>query len=77
MATAKDFKYDVALSYTVEDPAYSTDLANALSHRDVQIFFDKHEKSTLWGKNLYTYLCDLYQSLTFLRKSLLQGEPQP
>ena len=62
MAAANDYEYDVALSYAEEDLAYSTDLANALNRRNVKVFFDKHEKSTLWGKNLYTYLCDLYQN---------------
>ena len=62
MGAAKDFEYDVALSYAEEDLGYATDLAKALRGQSVKVFFDKHEKSTLWGKNLYTYLSDLYQN---------------
>ncbi len=55
-------EYDVALSYAGEDSIFADQLAVALKRRNVKVFFDKHEKSTLWGKNLYDYLDDLYQN---------------
>jgi TIR domain len=36
-------------------------LADTLKRRDVAVFYDKYEKATLWGKNLYTHLSDVYQ----------------
>ena len=32
-----------------------------MDNRGLNVFYDKYEKSTLWGKNLYTYLSDVYQ----------------
>ncbi len=59
--SAKHYPYDVALSYAGEDHAYAEALAESLTHHGVKVFYDKYEKATLWGKNLYDYLSDLYQ----------------
>ncbi|MGB8347020.1 MAG: TIR domain-containing protein [Ktedonobacteraceae bacterium] len=56
----KQYPYDVAISYAGEDHTYAETLADTLSRRGIKVFFDKYEKSALWGKNLYTYLSDLY-----------------
>jgi len=37
-------------------------LAEALARYKVSVFFDEHEKATLWGKDLYAFLSDLYQN---------------
>lgn len=55
-------KYDVALSFAGEDRACAEAVAEALRRRQISVFYDKYEKATLWGKNLYTYLSDLYQN---------------
>ena len=60
-AHSKQYPYDVALSYAGEDHDFADALASTLQSRGVIVFYDKHEKATLWGKNLYTYLSDLYQ----------------
>src|SRR5690349_2062628 len=60
MANAE--QYDVALSYAGEDSIYVNELAIALQRRSVKVFYDKYEKSTHWGKDLYSYLSDLYQN---------------
>jgi TIR domain len=60
-ASNKHYHYDVALSYAGEDLVYAQALADSLRSRGVNVFYDKYEKSTLWGKNLYDYLTDLYQ----------------
>lgn len=62
MATSKSYPYDVALSYAGEDRVYAEKLADALKLRGVKVFYDKYQKSNLWGKNLYTHLSDLYQN---------------
>ena len=36
-------------------------LADELRRRGVGVFYDKYEKATLWGKDLYTHLIDVYQ----------------
>src|SRR5262245_45524551 len=54
--------YDIALSFAGEDRTYAEALAAALIRRGVLVFYDSYEKATLWGKDLYTYLADLYQN---------------
>ena len=55
------FDYDVALSFAGEDRKYAEQLANILVQKGIKVFYDKFEKHTLWGKDLYTYLYDLYK----------------
>ena len=62
VVSTKNYEYDVALSYASEDREYVERLAHALQHLGVKVFYDKYEKSTLWGHNLYPYLSDLYQN---------------
>ena len=58
----KHYDYDVALSYASEDNQYANLLATTLRIRGAKVFYDKYEKSELWGQNLYSYLADLYQN---------------
>jgi hypothetical protein len=60
MASIEDF--DVALSFAGEDRDYAEALADALRQYGVKVFYDKYEQAILWGKDLYTYLSDLYQN---------------
>jgi hypothetical protein len=62
MNIAKHYSYDVALSFAGEDRSYADALAEELRHRGLSVFYDTYEKSTLWGKNLYSYLSDVYQN---------------
>ena len=52
----KQYSYDVALSFAGEDRIYAEALAGALRHHGIRVFYDKYEKDTLWGKDLYTHL---------------------
>ena len=58
----RQYQYDVALSFAGEDRIYAEALAVALQCQEIKVFYDEFEKSDLWGKNLYTYLCDIYQN---------------
>lgn len=62
MDSSKTYPYDVALSFAGEDRSYADALAEALQQRGLSVFYDTYEKFTLWGKNLYTYLSDVYQN---------------
>jgi hypothetical protein len=53
--------YDITLSFAGEDRAQAEALAEALISHGISVFYDRYEKATLWGKDLYTYLSDLYQ----------------
>src|SRR5712691_8219882 len=56
------YLYDVALSFAGEDRSYADALADILQHEGVNVFYDRYEKATLWGQDLYTYLSDIYQN---------------
>jgi len=53
-------KYHVALSFAGEDRPYVEKVATQLISEGVSVFYDGFEESTLWGKNLYTHLSDVY-----------------
>jgi hypothetical protein len=59
---SEPYQYDVALSFAGEDRAYVQMVADNLTSRNVQVFYDEYEKATLWGKNLYEHLTDVYQN---------------
>ena len=58
-------KYHVALSFAGEDRAYVERVAKRLQERGFKVFYDKFEETYLWGKDLYTYLSDVYHNQAF------------
>jgi hypothetical protein len=58
--TAATAVYDVALSFAGEDRQWAEAIATLLKERDVSVFYDRHEESSLWGKDLYEFLADVY-----------------
>jgi hypothetical protein len=61
MQSQTSFEYDIALSFAGEDRNYVESIANLLINRQVRIFYDKHEQSNLWGKDLYQHLQSIYK----------------
>ncbi|TPN83937.1 toll/interleukin-1 receptor domain-containing protein [Aquimarina algicola] len=59
---AKNYEYDVALSFAGENRAYVEEVANSLKSRGIKVFYDLFEETNLWGKNLYEYLSEIYQN---------------
>lgn len=57
-----DRKYHVALSFAGKDRAYVERVAQRLAAEGVSVFYDKFEEATLWGKDLYTHLRDVYEN---------------
>jgi hypothetical protein len=56
----EQFEYDVALSFAGEDREYVEALAGTLRNRSVKVFYDRFEASTMWGRNLYDHLSEVY-----------------
>jgi hypothetical protein len=54
--------YHVALSFAGEDRDYVKRVAAQLIAEGVEVFYDEFEEATLWGKNLYTHLRDVYEN---------------
>lgn len=58
----RDVQFEIALSFAGEDRPYVEQVANLLRGSGVKIFYDAFEEASLWGKNLYDYLSDVYQN---------------
>jgi hypothetical protein len=54
------FEYDVAISFAGEDRSHAEQIAGLLKSRQVRVFYDMYEQATLWGKDLYAHLNDVY-----------------
>lgn len=54
-------KYQVALSFAGEDRNYVSEVARNLRQKRVRVFYDKYESASLWGKDLYAHLDDVYR----------------
>lgn len=57
------FEYDVGLSFAGEQRAFVEQVAEELTSRGIRVFFDDYERGTLWGKDLYAYLSDIYEHM--------------
>lgn len=55
-------EFDIALSFAGEDREYVDKVASILKSKGISVFYDKFEEATLWGKNLYDYLSDIYNN---------------
>jgi hypothetical protein len=72
------FKYDVCLSFAGEDRDYVEAVAEGLRERGIRVFYDRHAKAEMWGKDLYEHLdyvygkaaryCVLFASDAYARK---------
>ena len=60
----EEIEYDVALSFAGEDRELAKQLYDALHSEHIRVFYDEAEKAKLWGKDLYTYLSELYSKRT-------------
>ncbi|MDD5409077.1 MAG: TIR domain-containing protein [Candidatus Omnitrophica bacterium] len=57
---SKKFEFDIALSFAGEDRGYVEKTAEVLKKMGFRIFYDKYELVTLWGKDLYVHLQEIY-----------------
>ena len=56
----KAFNYVVCLSFAGEDRAYVENVAEYLTDKGIQVFYDRYEEATLWGKDLAVHLSQVY-----------------
>jgi len=54
-------EYDVALTFAGEDRKIAEELAAKLTAAGVSVFYDKYEKASLWGEDLYLHLQTVYR----------------
>ncbi len=53
-------EFDVALSFAGDDRPYVEEVADCLRAMGINVFYDRYEKVTLWGKDLYAHLQEVY-----------------
>ena len=63
ITTDNQFEYDVGLSFAGEQREYVARVASDLKSRGIRVFYDDYERGTLWGKDLYEHLSELYQHM--------------
>ena len=56
------YQYDVGLSFAGEQRQYVEEVAANLKSRGIRIFYDDYEKETLWGKDLYEHLSEIFST---------------
>jgi hypothetical protein len=81
---ARGREFEVALSFAGEDRNIAEALAHLLESKGVRVFYDDFQTATLWGKNLYQHLQEVYRdkaeycvvlvSKDYLRKSWTRHE---
>lgn len=58
---SRTVQFEIALSFAGEDREYVDRVANLLRDSGITVFYDLFEEASLWGKNLYDYLSEIYQ----------------
>lgn len=53
--------YDIVISFAGEDREVAKNIAVKIQEKNLSVFYDSYEKSSLWGKDLYTYLSTIYK----------------
>jgi len=57
---SNNYPYDIAISFAGEDRPITSQIAEKLNKLGVRVFYDEYETGTLWGKNLYDHLENIY-----------------
>lgn len=57
-----DFEYDIAVSFAGENRSTVDRFVKIVEESGLRVFYDDAETSVLWGKDLYTYLHDVYKN---------------
>lgn len=55
-------EFDVALSFAGEQRDYVEKVADILARKGIKVFYDRFYRSHLWGKDLTTYLSDVFSA---------------
>lgn len=58
-------EFEIALSFAGEDREYVKEVAEILRTKGIEFFYDEFEEATMWGKNLYDYLTDVYRNKAY------------
>lgn len=67
-------RYDVALSFAGENRALAASLFDALSEREVSVFYDYNEQHRILAQNVEDYLSPIYRSEALYVVPILSGQ---
>lgn len=62
MNMSNGYEFDIALSFAGEDRQIAFEIAKALKDNGIKVFYDDFEKASMWGKDLYEHLADVYSN---------------
>lgn len=62
MNKLSEYEYDIALSFAGENRDFVEIVADILTSLKLKVFYDNYEKHKLLGKDLYSYLADIYHN---------------
>lgn len=62
MKLVKPYEYDLAFSFAGENRDYVNPVASYLKRSGIEVFYDDFKQVELWGKDLYTYLDEVYRT---------------
>jgi hypothetical protein len=54
------YDYDVAISFAGENRDLARQIFEILKSKGIRVFYDANEQATIWGKDLYEYLSEVY-----------------
>ena len=57
------YEYDIGLSFAGQQRSYVEEVASSLQEQGVRVFYDDYEAVSLWGKDLYSHLSEVYEHL--------------
>lgn len=61
MPASRRYDYDLVFSFAGEDRKLVERLYKILTDEGVRVFYDKAEQASLWGKDLYQHLQEIYR----------------
>jgi len=61
MSADSRYQYDVCFSFAGEQRTYVEKVAELLRASGFTVFYDRFERVSLWGKDLYEHLTDIYR----------------
>lgn len=64
MDSFRDIRFDIAISFAGEDREVASAIASELDKKGFRVFYDEFFQHELWGKDLTTYLADVFSKFS-------------
>lgn len=58
---SEKIEFHIAISFAGEDREIAKQIADNLTMENYKVFYDEYQQASLWGKDLYSHLSDVYK----------------